>query len=99
MVTQHLDCFVGEIFGQVIAVFRTVGRLDEVIVLDQVGIPVVGLATEEAIEAVEALLGGPHLAAAAGRDVLLGDVVILAEPEGAVAVVLQDFTDGGDLIR
>ena len=47
------------------------------------------------VEPVEALGQRPLRAAAASGDVLLGNVVVLADPEGAVAVVLQDLADGG----
>ena len=76
-----------------------IGRFDEPVVLDQVGIPVIGLAAEETVEAVEAFGKRPLRAAAACGDVLLGDVVVLAEPEGAESVVLQELADGRALSR
>ena len=76
-----------------IALLRAVRRLDEAVVFDEVGIPLVGLAAQEAVEAVEAHLERPLLAARARGDVLLGDVVVLAQPEGAPAVVLEDLPD------
>ncbi len=97
LVAQHADGLVGKIFGQVIPVFGAVGLLDEPVVLDQVGVPLVGLAADEAVEAVEALGQRPLASGSAGADVFLGDVVILADPERAVAVVLQNLADGRTL--
>ena len=91
MVTEHAERLIGEILGEVISLFRAVRLVDELVVVDQVRIPLVGLAAEEAVEAIEALLQRPLLARRAGRDVLLRDVVILAEPERAPAVVLEDL--------
>src|SRR5262249_60942879 len=70
---------------------------DEAIVLHQIGVPVVGLAAQEAVEAIEAFLERPLAAACSGGDVLLGDIMVLAQPEGAVAVVLKHLPDGGAL--
>ena len=91
------DGLVGQVLGEVIALLRAVRLLDEPVVFDEVWIPLVGLAAQEAVEAVEALLERPLLAARAGGDILLGDVVVLAQPEGAPAVVLQDLPDRGAL--
>src|ERR1700754_3295324 len=70
-------------------------RFDEVIVDHQIRIPLVGLAAEEAVEAIESLRQRPLGAVAARRDVLDGNVVILADPIGAEPVVLQYLADGG----
>ena len=93
LVAQHPDRLIGKILGQVIALLGGVGRFDEAIVLDQVRIPLIGLTTHEPVEAVEALLQRPLRAARAARNVLLGHVVVLADPERAVPVVLQDLPD------
>ena len=69
------------------------------VVLDEVGIPLVGLAADESVVALESLAERPRLAVAALGDILLRNVVVLAQPEGAVAVVLQDLRDGGGLRR
>ena len=91
MVTEHAERLIGEILGEVIPLFRAVRLVDELVVVDQVRIPLVGLAAEEAVEAIEALLQRPLLARRARGDVLLRHVVILAEPERAPAVVLEDL--------
>ena len=99
LVADHLDGLVGEVLREVIALLRPVGLVDEPVVFDQIRIPLVGLAAEEAVEAIEALLQRPLLAARARGDVLLGNVVVLAQPERAPAVVLEDLPDRGALGR
>ena len=69
------------------------------VVLDEVRIPLVGLAADESVVALESLAERPRLAVAALGDILLRNVVVLAQPEGAVAVVLEDLRDGGGLRR
>ena len=64
---DHRDGLVGQVLGEVIALLRGVRLFDVVVVLDQVGIPLVGLAAEEAVEAVEALLQRPLLAGSRRR--------------------------------
>ena len=59
LVAEHLDRLIGQILREVIALLRAVGLLDEPVVLDEVGVPLVGLAAEESVEAVEALLERP----------------------------------------
>ena len=55
--------------------------------------PLVGLAAHEPVEVLEAHADGP-LGERAGRAVLVRRrVVVLAEPRGGVAVLLQDLTD------
>ena len=61
---------VGKVFGQVVALFRTVGLLDEPVILGQIRVPVVGLPAEEPVEPVEALLQRPRRLVAAAGDVL-----------------------------
>ena len=97
LVAQHPDRFVGQVFGEVVALFGAVGLFDEPVVLDEVGIPLVGLPAEESVEPVEALLQRPLRLAAPAGHILFGHVVVLAHPECAVAVVLKHLSDGGAL--
>ncbi len=97
LIANHRDRLVGEVLGEVVALLRAVRLVDEPVVLDEVRIPVVGLAAEEAVEAIETFLERPLLAAGAGGNVLLGDVVVLAQPERAEAVLLENLADGGAL--
>ncbi|SLE30409.1 Uncharacterised protein [Mycobacteroides abscessus subsp. massiliense] len=56
LVAQHPKCLIGKVFRKMIALLRAGRLLDEAIVLDEVGIPVVGLTAEKAVVPVEALL-------------------------------------------
>jgi hypothetical protein len=78
MVADHLQGLVDQVFGQVIALFRHVRLIDELVVLHQVRIPLIRFATEEAVESVEPLLQRPFRAVRARGDVLLGHIMILA---------------------
>jgi hypothetical protein len=60
-----LQRLIREVFGEVIALLWRTRLVDRSIVFDQVGIPLVGLTTNEAVEAVEALLQRPLLLATA----------------------------------
>src|SRR5581483_1783422 len=82
-----------------VAVFRRSGRLDEVIVFDEVRVPLVGLAADEPVVALETLAERPCLAVATLGDILFRNVVVLAEPESAVTIVLEDLRNGGGLRR
>ena len=99
LIPQHPDRLIGQVFGEVVTLFRAVGLLDEPVVLDQIGIPLIGLAAEEAVEPVKTLLQRPLRLTAAAGDVLLRHVVVLADPERAVAVVLQHLPDRRALRR
>ena len=70
-------------------------RIDLRRVAEQVRLPLVGVAADEAVEILEAhagrpLVERPDLAGREGRR-----VVVLAEPRGGVAVVEQDAPDRG----
>src|SRR5262249_58530973 len=54
----------------------------------------VGVAADEAVEVVEAESGGPQVERPGLAGVPVGDIVVLAEPGGAIAVLLQDLGDG-----
>lgn len=49
----------GEVRGEVVALLGRLGRVGEVVVVDEAGVVLVGLAAEEAGEAVEAAAQGP----------------------------------------
>jgi hypothetical protein len=53
-VVQELDGVVGEVLGEVVALLGPAGRIDLVAVVDEVGVVLVGLGAEEAVEALEA---------------------------------------------
>ena len=54
-VADEAQRLVGQVLGQVVAVLGHIGLVDVVVVLGQVGIPLVGLAADEAVEAVVAV--------------------------------------------
>jgi hypothetical protein len=53
-VGDELHRSVGEVLGQVVALLRGLRRLDLVVVVDEVRIPLACVAAEEAVEALEA---------------------------------------------
>ena len=59
------DRLVGEIFGEVIALFRSGRRIDLMVVEHEVGVELIGLAGHEAIEPLEAAPERPTVAWAA----------------------------------
>jgi hypothetical protein len=92
-----LDRLVGHRRSQVPAGVAFEG-VDRGRVAVQVRLPLAGVAADEAVEVLEAhavgpLLEGPGLRRLEGRR-----VVVLAEPRGGIAVVLQDRADGALLL-
>ena len=91
---QVVDGVVGHAGDQVPARLALEG-IDLGGVAEQVRLPLVRIAADEAVEVLEAhagrpLVERPDLAGGEGRR-----VVVLAEPRGGVAVVEQDAADGG----
>src|SRR5262245_66580437 len=78
-----------------ITLFGALGGLDRRRVLEQNRIVLVGLATDEAVEVVEAQSLRPTVEGTGDAALPVGRVVVLAEPRCGVTVVLQDRTDGG----
>ena len=93
-VADELERLVGEVLGEVVALLGQVRLVDVVVVLDQVGIPLVGLAADEAVEAVEAARERPVALRGAHRPLVDRDVVVLADPERVPAVLAQDLGHG-----
>ena len=93
-----LDRLVGHRRGQIPARIA-LERIDRRRVAEQVGLPLAGVAADKAVEVLEAhavrpLFEGAGLAV--GEE---GGVVVLAEPRGRVAVVLEDGADRALLDR
>ena len=84
-VTDHPDRLIGKILREVIALLRRVRLLDAVVVDREIGIPLVRLAAEEAVEAIEALMQRPALLRRARMQIIDRHAVVLAEPERAPA--------------
>ena len=87
------DGAVGEILGQRVALLGRLRRLDRRGALVQPGVVLVGLATDEAVEVLEAGSGRPLVERARGRHLPHGHLVALAELRGRIAVELQGFGD------
>ena len=66
-------------------------------ILEQIGRPLVGLAAHEAVEIVEAHPDGPLVVRPGDAVLKAGRVVVLAKPRRGIAVLLEDFTNGGAL--
>ena len=86
-VGDEADRRVGEIGGEVIAFFRRFRRLDLMIVVDEVGIILMGVAAEEAVIALEAAPERPPIIRAGGADLLGRRQVPLADGIGGVALL------------
>ena len=87
---HHADGLVGQVLAQVVAVLGPARRLDVVVVVDQIGGPLVGLALQEAVVALEARGQRPagRTGPAAERSPR-GAQVPLADGQGGVAGVAQ----------
>ena len=72
-VGDELDRLVGQVLGQVVALLGRPRRLDLVVVVDQVGIPLARVAAEEAVVALEAAAERPAVIRP-GRGLLAGGI-------------------------
>src|SRR5262245_57263018 len=69
------------------------------VVLDQLRIPLVGLAPDETVEAVVAQSEGPFLARRRHVERIDRDVVILAYPESAPPGIAKNVSDAAVFVR
>ena len=88
-VEDQLDRVVGQVLAEVVALLRRPRLRDRRVVLGQVGIPLVRLAAEEAVEALEPAAERPAVERARRGVVLRRRQVPLAEAERVVAVLEQ----------
>ncbi len=86
---------VGDVLGEVIALFGRLRRLDRCRTVEQGRRPLVGLATNKAVELLEALAGRPAVEWTRHADFPRRCLVGLANTPGAVAVEPQHLGDGG----
>ena len=93
-----LDRLVGHRGLQVPAGIALEG-IDRRRVAEQVRLPLAGVAADEAVEILEAHAVRPLIERPGLARLVEGRVVVLAEPRGRVAVVLQDRADGALLDR
>ena len=89
VVAQKALRVIDDVFGEVIAVFRRPGWLDQVVVVDEIGVELIGLAGEEAVEPVKAALQRPVGEGPGGGALLGGTEVPLADRERGVVLVAQ----------
>ena len=99
VIAQEANRVVGQVLGQVIAILRRLGRRDEMIVVGQLGVELIGLAAEEAVVAVEAALQRPLVERTGLRGFLHWREMPLAQREGRVVLVAQHFGDGRRVAR
>ena len=90
-VADPADGVVDQILGEVVALLRGAGRRHLVVVGDEVGVVLVGLAGQEPVEPLEPFRQGPAVAGPAQRHLRGRGQVPLAEGEGGVAVADQDL--------
>ena len=89
---------VDQVLAQVVALFGGGRGVDHVVVVDQLGVELVGLTFEEAVVAVEAPLAGPLVVGTGSRCVLHAAQVPLAQGEGGVSLVAENLGDGGGVV-
>ena|SRR6266516_7655691 len=87
-----------------VALFRSIlrraaGLLDRVVIMHQVGVPVVSLGAKEAIEALEAASHWPVALAGSHVHLILGAQMPFAEHIGVEAVLIEHLGDGCALER
>ena len=95
LVLDHADGLVGQVLAQVVAVLGPARRLDVVVVADQVRRPVVGVALEEAVVALEAEAERPGVEGPGGRALPARREVPLADGQGRVPGVAQQARERG----
>ena len=90
---------VGQVLGEVVPLLRRRRRLDVVVVVDELGVVLVGLAAHEPVEALEPAPERPLVARAAHRHLGGGREVPLADRERGVPVADQDLREEAVLVR
>ena len=95
LVEHTRDGPVDEILAQVVAVLRRPGRVDVVVVGHEVRSPLVGVALQEAVVALEAEPERPVVEGSRRRAVVAGDEMPLPDGQGPVARVAQDAGQRG----
>ena len=98
-VADEFDCLVGDVLRQVVAVLGQTGRCDGVIVVDEFGIPLVGLAAHEAVEPFESPRQRPMSFGGGEIGLLQRSQMPLADAIGVVAVFGEDFRQQRGVVR
>ena len=98
-VPDELERLVGDVLGEVVALLRRLRLVDEVVVVDELGIPLVGLRAEEPVPALEAAAAGPVAARRRQVHLMRGAEVPLADHVGVPAQLAQDLGEHAVLGR
>ncbi len=98
-VGDHPQCLVDQILRQVIAIVGARRRRDGVVVGDQFGVELVGLALHEAVEPVEPTRQRPLVERAGGRTLLHRREVPLADRERGVAGIAKHLGHRCGVVR
>ena len=85
----HVD----HVLGEVVPLLRRARRVDLVVVVHEIGVVLVGLAAEEAVEPLEAATERPPVARASGDHRARGREMPLADRERRVPVAHEDLGD------
>ncbi len=96
---QPSDRIVGQVFAEVVALFRSFRRMHVGRIAHQVRFVLRGLAGEEAVEIFEAEAGGPVLEWASRSGLIGRRVVPLAPGGGGVAVILEHLGSQSAALR
>src|SRR5262249_34047455 len=94
-VTNEADRLIGDVLREVIPILGHVGLLDEMVVLDQLAIPLIGFAADETVEAVVTQPEWPVLAIGTDVERIDRHIVVLADPQGGPASIAQHRRDRG----
>ena len=92
-VAQPINCPVGHIGHEVIALFGAFIRLNRSRILEQHRIILVRFAADEAVEIIETHPGRPTVERTHDTTFPIRRVVIFAEPRGQIAIAFEDATD------
>ena len=92
-----LDGLVGDVVVEVVVRVAQV-RLDGLGPVEDRGPPLAGLGPDEPVELFEAQAGRPEIERSGLAVLPVGHVVVLAEPGGVPALLLEDFGDGGGVL-
>ena len=98
-IANEFDGPVGHVLGEVVALLRRGGRLDRMAVVDQLRVPLVGLAAHEPVEPVEAAGQRPVSAGGSEIGLLQGRQMPFSDTGRAVSAFGQHLRDQGGVRR
>ena len=90
LILHHADGLISQVLGQVISLVGSAGRIDVVVVADEVRRPVVGVTLEEAVVALESQTQWPGVERPGGRAVPARREMPLAHRHGRVPGVTEE---------